>query len=95
MQLETVDIDGCFNRLVICEGPGSLHAIEIGNAGSSAFVIRDGRRPIFRMPFAFSGSFFLEAGFNDTLEVEVFGSMSPHLQLSFRRATPSRANAKN
>lgn len=77
-------------RYLIHSGAGSLHAVEIGNQGCCAFAVYDGSRMIFRMPVAFSGSFFLEAGFNHRLEVETSGECICHLHITYR---PVRANA--
>lgn len=84
---DKITVDFPCENLQICEGPGSLHAVMISNAGCCRFVVRDGSRPLFRMLSAFSGSFFLEAGFNTGLWIDLDGEMAAHLDISFRKAS--------
>lgn len=78
----------CTSHL-IHRGPGELRSILIGNAGCCAFVIYDGKRPIWRMQPAFAGSFYMGIGFVEELRIDMFGEMPCHLHLSYRPA-PAR-----
>ena|SRR5882724_3485633 len=71
---------------VVCDGPGVLHSVLVGNAGCCRIRIHDDGRTLFPMPFAFAGSFFLEVAFNKRLMVDMIGEMAAHLQITYRRA---------